>query len=125
VKAGLHKPGNILTHADAAGRRNIERDDYTKIYRCFERFMSGRTGNLQHLQTCIYTLTPDEDFVIDHHPSDRRIVIASPCSGHGFKFASVIGEVLADLAVDGSTTHDIHRFRFDRLLKRSQEASSG
>jgi sarcosine oxidase len=124
VKVGLHKPGNILAHADAAGRRNIEQNDYTKIYRCLERFMSGSTGNLQHLQTCIYTLTPDEDFVIDHHPSDRRIVIASPCSGHGFKFASVIGEVLADLAVDGSTKHDIHRFRLGRLLKRSKVTGS-
>jgi sarcosine oxidase len=125
VKVGLHKPGKILAHADASERRIVEPDDDTRIYRCFERFIPGISGRLQQPQTCIYTRTPDEDFVIDHHPSDRRIIIASACSGHGFKFASVIGEVLADLALDGGTAHDIHRFRIARLLERAGEAGSG
>ncbi len=68
------------------------------------------------MKTCMYTMTPDEDFVIDLSPSDPRIVIASPCSGHGFKFASVIGEVLADLATNGETPLDIGRFLISRLF---------
>ena len=67
------------------------------------------------MKTCIYTLAPDEDFVIDILPSDPRIGVASPCSGHGFKFASVIGEVLADLATVRTTRHDISRFRIGRF----------
>ena len=68
--------------------------------------------------TCKYTLTPDHHFVIGQHPESANVVIASPCSGHGYKFASVIGEILADLAIDGSTRHPIglfapSRFRLD------------
>ena len=59
-------------------------------------------------------MTPDEDFVIGQHPAHAQIVIASPCSGHGFKFAPVIGRIVADLAVRGTTAHDISRFRLDR-----------
>jgi sarcosine oxidase len=123
VKVGLHKPGKVVADADALERRAIEPQDYREIYRCFERFIPGISGRLQQPQTCIYTRTPDEDFVIDHHPSDRRIIIASPCSGHGFKFASVIGEVLADLVLDGGTAQDIHRFRIGRFLDAGSATS--
>ena len=63
-----------------------------------------------HYETCMYTLTPDEHFVIAVHPDHPQVVIASPCSGHGFKFTPVIGEILADLAIDGQTAHDISLF---------------
>jgi sarcosine oxidase len=66
--------------------------------------------------TCRYTMTPDEHFVIDRHPEHAQIVIASPCSGHGFKFASVIGRILADLAVNGRTSYPIDRFRLHRTF---------
>jgi sarcosine oxidase len=62
--------------------------------------------------TCRYTMLPSEDFLIDLLPGDPRIVIASPCSGHGFKFTSVIGEILADLALDGGTALPIGAFSF-------------
>jgi sarcosine oxidase len=58
----------------------------------------------------MYTLTPDEHFVIAKHPAHPQVVLASPCSGHGFKFTPVIGEVLADLAMHGRTNHDISLF---------------
>jgi sarcosine oxidase len=75
-------------------------------------------GTLLETVSCKYTLTPDHHFVIGHHPDHPSVVIASPCSGHGYKFASVIGEVLADLSIDGSTRHPIglfapSRFRLD------------
>lgn len=75
-------------------------------------------GALVETVSCKYTLTPDHHFVIGHHPEHANVVIASPCSGHGYKFASVIGEILADLAINGSTSHPIGlfdpaRFRLD------------
>ena len=56
---------------------------------------------------CTYTLTPDEDFVVGRHPAHEQVVLACGFSGHGFKFTPVLGEVLADLAVDGSTAYDL------------------
>jgi sarcosine oxidase len=67
-------------------------------------------GTLARTVSCRYTLTPDQHFVIGHHPGHSNVVMASPCSGHGYKFASVIGEILADLAIDGATRHPIGLF---------------
>jgi sarcosine oxidase len=67
-------------------------------------------GTLVETVHCKYTLTPDQHFVIGHHPDHANVVIASPCSGHGYKFATVIGEILADLAIDGATRHPIALF---------------
>ena len=67
-------------------------------------------GVLVETVSCKYTLTPDHHFVIGQHPDVQNVTIASPCSGHGYKFASVIGEILADLAIDGTTRHPIDLF---------------
>ncbi|MEO7157928.1 MAG: N-methyl-L-tryptophan oxidase [Vicinamibacterales bacterium] len=67
-------------------------------------------GVLVNTVSCKYTLTPDQHFVIGRHPDAANVVIASPCSGHGYKFAAVIGEILADLAIDGATRHRIDLF---------------
>ena len=67
-------------------------------------------GRLLETVSCKYTMTRDSQFVIGLHPDHPNVVIASPCSGHGYKFASVIGEVLADLAIDGATRHPIELF---------------
>jgi len=64
----------------------------------------------------VYTRSPDEHFVLGLHPEARKIVLASPCSGHGLKFASVIGEILTDLATDRSTCWPIGLFKPDRVL---------
>ena len=63
---------------------------------------------------CMYTNTPDEDFIIDLHPQHPDIVIASPCSGHGFKFSAIIGRLLADLALKGRTDFDLTPFSIHR-----------
>ena len=90
-----------------------------------ERYFPDGCGPPMDLQTCMFTNTPDNHFVIDLHPEHPQVVLASPCSGHGFKFASVIGEVLADLAEKGMTSHDISLFRLDRLTKPGGDAASG
>jgi glycine/D-amino acid oxidase-like deaminating enzyme len=65
--------------------------------------------------TCIFTNTPDHDFIIDWHPFHSNVLISSPCSGHGFKFASAIGEVQSDLLLDRRTQFDLTPFRLDRF----------
>lgn len=77
--------------------------------------LPGLTGEIFGTATCHYTLTPDEDFVLDRHPRHPRVVIASACSGHGFKFGALFGEVLADLALDRAPAIDLSRFRIDRF----------
>jgi sarcosine oxidase len=63
----------------------------------------------------MYTNTPDHDFIIDWHPHHDRVLILSPCSGHGFKFASAIGEIVADMVTGRETTLDLAPFRLARL----------
>lgn len=84
-----------------------------------ERYLPCATGPTMTLKSCIFTNTPDEHFIVDTLPSDERVIVASPCSGHGFKFCAVIGEILADLAIDGSTRHDISLFKLDRFAQPS------
>jgi sarcosine oxidase len=78
------------------------------------QLLPGTTGEILEKTSCRFTMTPDEDFVIDRHPRYSQIVIGSPCSGHGFKFAPVIGQMLADLAIQGETPYPTARFRLDR-----------
>lgn len=80
--------------------------------------LPGFAARLLRAETCRITHTPDGDFLIDRHPTFGQIIIAVPCVGHGFKFAPLIGEILADLAIDGVTTYDITPFRLDRLFRR-------
>jgi sarcosine oxidase len=67
----------------------------------------------------MFTNTSDNHFIIDVHPDYPQVSFASPCSGHGFKFASVVGEIMADLAEKGFTRHDTSLFRLDRLRQRA------
>ena len=66
--------------------------------------------------SCLYTATPDAEFVIDFHPESKRVIVASPCSGHGFKHSAAIGEALAELAVDGKSRFDLRAFGFSRFM---------
>jgi sarcosine oxidase len=63
----------------------------------------------------MYTNTPDEHFLIDRHPAHPQVLIVSPCSGHGFKFCPVIGEIVADLVETGETRHPVGLFNVARL----------
>jgi sarcosine oxidase len=67
---------------------------------------------------CIYTTTPDEHFVIDRLPGTPQVVVMSPCSGHGYKFASAMGEIAADLATKGHTWADLMPFALSRFASR-------
>lgn len=82
---------------------------------CVRRYIPGADGRLLNASGCIYTVTPDEHFIIDRLPDAFPVIVASPCSGHGYKFASVIGEILADLACDGTSAHDLAMFGASRF----------
>jgi len=86
------------------------------------RYFPEAAGPTMALRACLFTNTPDEHFVLDRHPIHPQVILASPCSGHGFKFCSVIGEILADLAERGETGHDIGLFRLGRFGKGSSVA---
>jgi glycine/D-amino acid oxidase-like deaminating enzyme len=72
-------------------------------------------GPTRDAGACLFTNTPDGHFLIDLRPDEPNVVIASICSGHGFKFAPVAGEILADLALEGATRHPIEFLRLSRL----------
>jgi sarcosine oxidase len=94
--------------------RSIDPELLERLRAYATELMPGITGEILETTSCRYTMTPDEDFIIDRHPEHRQIVIASPCSSHGFKFAPVTGQMLADLAVNGMTPYPTARFRLDR-----------
>ena len=111
VKSASHLRGRTLPHADAL-TAVTSADDEREIASMLHRYLPGVGGPASKLMTCMYTRTKDGHFLIDSLPEDSRIVLASPCSGHGFKFANLLGSVLADLAQHGATDHDIGLFRF-------------
>jgi sarcosine oxidase len=76
------------------------------LRRCFPE----ADGEPLDAATCLYTSTPDHHFILGAHPDEPRVILASPCSGHGFKFATAIGEVLADLATSGQSNFDLAPF---------------
>ena len=78
-------------------------------------YFPGADGPVLSMASCIFTNTPDEHFIIDRLDPGSPVIVASPCSGHGYKFAAVIGEILADLAIQDATAHDISLFRLDRF----------
>jgi sarcosine oxidase len=78
-------------------------------------YLPTAAGRPVRSEVCMYTLSPDRHFVIDHHPHHPRVSVACGFSGHGFKFSPVVGEILADLALSGSTNHPIELFRATRF----------
>lgn len=82
---------------------------------CLARYLPDAAGEPLSLKGCVYTVTPDEDFVIDAVPGVPQAVFASACSGHGYKFASAIGEILADLSTTGQSAFDLKPFSLSRF----------
>jgi sarcosine oxidase len=95
--------------------RAVTEQEVAALRGAVDRFVPKASGPVASTLTCLYTVAPDGNFVIDRHPEHGNVVIASPCSGHGFKFASAIGPLLADLATVGTTRFDLHTFRLDRF----------
>jgi sarcosine oxidase len=96
--------------------RTIHPRDETVLRAFVERYLPAAAGRMVRAETCLFTNSPDEHFIIDRLDDAPRTVVAAGFSGHGFKFCSVVGEILADLVIDGRTRHDIGLLRLARLL---------
>ena len=104
----------IVTDPDT--RSFDSRDDVTRAVIGFaKRHLPGAVGPVRVAKTCLYTLTPDRDFIVDRVPGTENIY-AAVGAGHAYKFASLLGKVLVELALDGGTSHDISPFRADRPI---------
>lgn len=114
VKVALHHGAPLVDDPDALNRDPNAADE-AAIRIPLEHLLPGLIPSTHRMATCFYTNTPDEDYLIDHHPHYPRVLIASPCSGHGFKGSNAIGEALADLVAERSPQFDLTPFRLDRL----------
>lgn len=95
--------------------RGCHAEDEAALRACTARYFPEANGALLSSAACLFTNTPDEHFIIDRAPGAPEVLLVSPCSGHGFKFASVVGEICADLVTTGGTAHDIGLFSLGRL----------
>lgn len=113
VKAGVHHEGEVID-IDAP-RAPASEAEGAEMQALLARYLPQAAGRILDRATCVYTNTPDHDFVLDRHPEHPNVIIASPCSGHGFKFSSAIGEILADLVTSRQTSFDLSPFALSRF----------
>ena len=99
LKVALHKPGELIDPSEAPEPPCADETD--ALREVLDEFFPGCAGELAHACTCKYTNSPDGHFIIGQHPGQERVAFACGLSGHGFKFSTVLGEALADIALDG------------------------
>jgi sarcosine oxidase len=112
---------------DAGGREvtaetrtfDVDQPALERVRAFLAKYLPSALGPIIYTKSCLYTLTPDRDFVIDTVPG-HPAAIAAIGGGHGFKFASVVGQILAELAAEGRTRHDLAPFRIDRPILRME-----
>jgi sarcosine oxidase len=115
----IARHGHLNEIVDPDGMRLPVNDRDVVILRSFlSRRVPLLDGEPVRTQTCTYTNLPDGHFLIDWLPQDSRILAVSACSGHGFKFASAVGQIVGDLLTTGTTSQQISRFGFARLPQR-------
>lgn len=116
IKAAFHGFGD-LTDATRIDREVDLARDVEPVARALEQWMPGAARTLREAKPCMYTLTPDENFVIDCHPDHANLILCGGFSGHGFKFAPVIGEIGAELALDGGSRHELEFLSLQRFSR--------
>jgi sarcosine oxidase len=121
-KFGRYHHRGETSRADDVRREPDAQDE--RLLRAFsQRYFPDGSGATMALRSCMFTNTPDEHFILDRHPAHEQVVLVSPCSGHGYKFCSVIGEIIADLASgDGTTRHDIGFLSLSRAALAANHA---
>lgn len=112
VKCGMHHAGAATSPETVS--RTVTQGENAVAREMLEQIMPGAGGRLKESRVCLYTNTPDRHFIIDWLQRDRVLVL-SPCSGHGFKFASAIGEIAAQLVLDGKSWLDLSPFSLSRF----------
>jgi sarcosine oxidase len=104
--------------------RETDAADEAALRPFLERYLPEAAGPLLAAKTCLFTNTPDEHFIVDWLPGESRVLVVSPCSGHGFKFCPVMGEAVAELVADGATRHDLSLFGLARFAPYFQPPPS-
>ena len=112
-----HHLGESVT-ADTVDREAHPADEAV-LRDCVRRYFPGADGPVMGLQACMFTNTPDEHFIMDTLPGLPQVCVASPCSGHGYKFCSVVGEVLADMVEGRDSGLDLSLFRLGRAMAQA------
>ncbi len=113
----------IAAHHEGAGTspdrldREVREGETETARALLCRFLPNAAGPLRSAVACMYTNTPDEHFLFDWHPDFPQILIASCCSGHGFKFSPVIGELAAALLGGGTSPYDLSLFKLARFAR--------
>ena len=95
--------------------RGCDPEDEAVLREGIRKYFPDADGPTLSMKTCLFTNSPDEHFIIDRHPTLPQVTIAAGFSGHGFKFCSVVGEILAELALEGRSRWDLTLFRFSRF----------
>jgi glycine/D-amino acid oxidase-like deaminating enzyme len=115
VKASVMHAGEIVARADEV-RRVVDESEAGALRAALSPVLPRvARAQIRETGTCLFTNAPGHDFIIDFHPAHRQVVVSSACSGHGFKFSSVIGEIQADLVTEGKSAFDLTPFRMDRF----------
>ncbi|HUR47605.1 MAG TPA: N-methyl-L-tryptophan oxidase, partial [Candidatus Saccharimonadales bacterium] len=113
VKVAQHHQGELTTPTGV--RRDVSTEEIQFMQKLVAPFLPDLT-NVVDSTVCMYTNTPSSHFLLDFHPAGRAVLVASPCSGHGFKFSSALGEIMANLVGDGETRFDLSLFRISKHL---------
>ena len=116
IKVAFFRAGGVPCTPETIDRGVHQKEvDFIRGY--LAEYVPTLAGKFLDARACMYTNTPDEHFVISEHPDHARVVVACGFSGHGYKFCSVVGEILADLATEGETRHPIELFSPKRLAR--------
>ncbi len=113
IKIAPHHEGQLI-HPDLLSKEVYE-DEIQQMKNILDKYFNV-DAKFSSSDVCMYTNTPDEHFIIDYYPSNKNIIVASPCSGHGFKFSSAIGKMLSDMALEKQLSFDISPFSINRFL---------
>ena len=116
IKVANHSGGRTVADPLDLDRR-VDPDEQRQLERCLGDHLPGVGRTPTHHVACMYTMSPDHHFLLGLHPAHPQVAIAAGFSGHGFKFASVVGEILADLATAGRTRHPIAFLAPDRFAR--------
>ena len=115
VKVAEHSGGHEVTDPLAVNRE-IDPGEEATLRGFLAAHLPGVSQQRTDHAVCMYTMSPDEHFIVDQYPADERIVFAAGLSGHGYKFAPVLGEALVDLALDGTTRLQVEFLRVSRFV---------
>ncbi|MGH7448080.1 MAG: FAD-dependent oxidoreductase, partial [Longimicrobiales bacterium] len=117
VKAALHHGGDVVS-ADTVDR-TISMAEEERLRAMLDEWMPGAAHRVLDGEVCLYTNTPDRHFILDAHPSHGNVLLVSACSGHGFKFATSLAEIVADLTLEGAAAYDVSLFTVSRVIDRA------